>query len=213
LAICRLLVIARREKSNEITHALAGMPIDPLNGPQKEYHHVVRASFVVWVLTNFFKAMPGELEEAALVDGATPMKAFWQVLLPLAASGLVTTGLLTFIAACNEFLYALTFTQNYDAHRASRDLTVRRQSAVRAAIRQTHGGRGGRHAAAYLVGADLPAQNHRRPDGRRCEGIIDFLYEKPLLLCQGEGAIDLSQVSEDARVWQGRGRRRAPAFA
>jgi trehalose/maltose transport system permease protein len=67
--------------------------------------------FTVWVLTNFFKAMPGELEEAALVDGATPIRAFWQVLLPLAAPGLVTTGLLTFIAAWNEFLYALTFTQ------------------------------------------------------------------------------------------------------
>lgn len=71
--------------------------------------------FTVWVLTNFFKAMPGELEEAALVDGATPLRAFWQILLPLAAPGLVTTGLLAFIAAWNEFLYALTFTTNYDA--------------------------------------------------------------------------------------------------
>jgi trehalose/maltose transport system permease protein len=71
--------------------------------------------FTVWVLTNFFKAMPGELEEAALVDGASPMRAFWQILLPLAAPGLVTTGLLCFIAAWNEFLFALTFTQDYDA--------------------------------------------------------------------------------------------------
>jgi trehalose/maltose transport system permease protein len=71
--------------------------------------------FTVWVLTNFFKAMPGELEEAALVDGATPMQAFRQVLLPLAAPGLVTTGLLCFIAAWNEFLYALTFTQDSKA--------------------------------------------------------------------------------------------------
>ncbi|MGH2534927.1 MAG: carbohydrate ABC transporter permease [Thermomicrobiales bacterium] len=71
--------------------------------------------FTVWVLTNFFKAMPGELEEAALVDGASPLRAFWQILLPLAAPGLVTTGLLAFIAAWNEFLYALTFTQDYDA--------------------------------------------------------------------------------------------------
>ncbi len=71
--------------------------------------------FTVWVLTNFFKAMPGELEEAALVDGATNMQAFRQVLLPLAAPGLVTTGLLCFIAAWNEFLYALTFTQDSKA--------------------------------------------------------------------------------------------------
>jgi trehalose/maltose transport system permease protein len=67
--------------------------------------------FTVWVLTNFFKAMPGELEEAALVDGATPFQAFTRILLPLAAPGLVTTGLLAFIAAWNEYLYALTFTQ------------------------------------------------------------------------------------------------------
>ncbi len=68
--------------------------------------------FTVWVLTNFFKAMPGELEEAALVDGATPFQAFARILLPLAAPGLVTTGLLAFIAAWNEYLYALTFTQS-----------------------------------------------------------------------------------------------------
>jgi trehalose/maltose transport system permease protein len=67
--------------------------------------------FTVWVLTNFFKALPGELEEAALVDGATPFQTFLQILLPLAAPGLVTTGLLAFIAAWNEYLYALTFTQ------------------------------------------------------------------------------------------------------
>jgi trehalose/maltose transport system permease protein len=67
--------------------------------------------FTVWVLANFFKAMPGELEEAALVDGATPFQAFYRILLPLAAPGLVTTGLLAFISAWNEFLFALTFTQ------------------------------------------------------------------------------------------------------
>jgi trehalose/maltose transport system permease protein len=71
--------------------------------------------FTVWVMTQFFKAMPGELEEAALVDGAGPMRVFWQILLPLAAPGLVTTGLLAFIAAWNEFLFALTFTNNYNA--------------------------------------------------------------------------------------------------
>jgi trehalose/maltose transport system permease protein len=71
--------------------------------------------FTIWVMTQFFKAMPGELEEAALVDGAGPMRVFWQILLPLAAPGLVTTGLLAFIAAWNEFLFALTFTNNYNA--------------------------------------------------------------------------------------------------
>jgi trehalose/maltose transport system permease protein len=69
--------------------------------------------FTVWVLTSFFRAMPGELEEAALVDGATPLRAFWQILLPLALPGMVTTGLLAFIGTWNEYLFALTFTQDW----------------------------------------------------------------------------------------------------
>ena len=74
--------------------------------------------FTVWVLSNFFKAMPAELEEAALVDGATPFQAFYRILLPLAAPGLVTTGLLAFIAAWNEFLFSVTFTQDSRARTA-----------------------------------------------------------------------------------------------
>lgn len=66
--------------------------------------------FTVWVLTNFFKAMPAELEQAALVDGATPMRALWEVLMPLAVPGMVTTALLAFISAWSEYLYARTFT-------------------------------------------------------------------------------------------------------
>lgn len=66
--------------------------------------------FTVWVLSNFFKSLPAELEQAAFVDGATPFQTFYMVLLPLTAPGLVTTGLLAFISAWNEFLYALTFT-------------------------------------------------------------------------------------------------------
>ena len=70
--------------------------------------------FTVWVLANFFRAMPRELEESALVDGSTPFQAFYKILLPLALPGLVTTGLLAFIAAWNEFLYSLTFTSSSD---------------------------------------------------------------------------------------------------
>ncbi len=67
--------------------------------------------FTVWVLTSFMRALPGDLEEAAYVDGATPLQVFYKVLLPLIAPGLVTTGLLAFIAAWNEYLYALSFVQ------------------------------------------------------------------------------------------------------
>ncbi|GAB4550345.1 MAG: carbohydrate ABC transporter permease [Anaerolineae bacterium] len=66
--------------------------------------------FTVWVLTSFFRALPAELEQAALVDGCTPFQTFYKILLPLTAPALVTTGLLAFIAAWNEYLFALTFT-------------------------------------------------------------------------------------------------------
>lgn len=66
--------------------------------------------FTIWVLSNFFKSLPLELEQAAYVDGATTFQTFYMILLPLTAPGLVTTGLLAFISAWNEFLYALTFT-------------------------------------------------------------------------------------------------------
>ena len=66
--------------------------------------------FTVWVLTSFFRGLPTSLLQAAQVDGANMMQAFWQILLPLSAPALVTTGLLAFIQAWNEYLFALTFT-------------------------------------------------------------------------------------------------------
>ena len=66
--------------------------------------------FTTWVLTSFFKGLPNELMESAQVDGATPFQTFRRILLPLTAPALVTTGLLAFIAAWNEYLFALTFT-------------------------------------------------------------------------------------------------------
>lgn len=66
--------------------------------------------FTVWVLTSFFQGLPREIEQAALVDGATAFQTFYRILIPLTAPALVTTGLLAFIAAWNEYLFALTFT-------------------------------------------------------------------------------------------------------
>jgi trehalose/maltose transport system permease protein len=66
--------------------------------------------FTVWVLTTFMRDLPVEIEEAAIVDGATPWVIVTRVFMPLMWPALVTTGLLAFIAAWNEFLFALTFT-------------------------------------------------------------------------------------------------------
>ncbi|VAW10835.1 Maltodextrin ABC transporter, permease protein MdxG [hydrothermal vent metagenome] len=72
--------------------------------------------FTVWILTTFMRELPIEIEEAAIIDGASPFVIIFQVFLPLMWPALVTTGLLAFIAAWNEFLFALTFISN-DAQR------------------------------------------------------------------------------------------------
>ena len=66
----------------------------------------------IYILTSFFREIPKELEEAALVDGATRFQAFRKVVIPLAAPGLVTAGLLAFIFAWNEFLLSITLTSS-----------------------------------------------------------------------------------------------------
>jgi trehalose/maltose transport system permease protein len=70
--------------------------------------------FTVWVLTTFMRELPKELEEAAILDGASPWVIVTRVFMPLMWPALVTTGLLAFIAAWNEFLFALTFTLTND---------------------------------------------------------------------------------------------------
>jgi trehalose/maltose transport system permease protein len=70
--------------------------------------------FTVWVLTTFMRDLPIEIEEAAIVDGASPWIIITRVFMPLMWPALVTTGLLAFIGAWNEFLFALTFTSSND---------------------------------------------------------------------------------------------------
>lgn len=65
--------------------------------------------FTVWMLTTFMRQLPKELEEAAIMDGCGPLRIIFQVFMPLLAPALVSTGLLAFIGAWNEFLFALTF--------------------------------------------------------------------------------------------------------
>jgi N,N'-diacetylchitobiose transport system permease protein len=63
----------------------------------------------IWLLRNFVAAVPREMEEAAAIDGAGPVRVFWKILLPLVAPGLVATSVFAFIFAHNEFIFALTF--------------------------------------------------------------------------------------------------------
>ena len=69
----------------------------------------------IYILVSFFREIPRDLEEAALVDGATNFEAFRKVVMPLAAPGLATTAILAFIGAWNEFLLATTLTSSASA--------------------------------------------------------------------------------------------------
>ncbi len=69
----------------------------------------------IYILVSFFKEIPRDLEEAALVDGATYFQAFRKVVVPLAAPGLATAGILTFIGVWNEFLFSITLTSSSSA--------------------------------------------------------------------------------------------------
>ncbi|HKJ28044.1 MAG TPA: carbohydrate ABC transporter permease [Anaerolineales bacterium] len=66
---------------------------------------------VIWVLRPFLDSIPREMEEAAIVDGASNRQTFFRIIIPLAAPGLVSVGILTFIMTWIEFFYALVFTR------------------------------------------------------------------------------------------------------
>jgi trehalose/maltose transport system permease protein len=71
---------------------------------------ILTLPFTTWVLTTFVRELPKELEEAALVDGARPPTIIRKVFLPIMWPAMATTGLLAFITAWNEFMFAITFT-------------------------------------------------------------------------------------------------------
>ncbi|HEY8448524.1 MAG TPA: carbohydrate ABC transporter permease [Thermomicrobiales bacterium] len=66
--------------------------------------------FVVWILIGFFQGIPREIEDAALVDGATRFQAFRQVVIPVSLPGLLAAGIFAFVLSWNDFLFALILT-------------------------------------------------------------------------------------------------------
>ena len=68
--------------------------------------------FSIWMLISFFEAIPTDMEEAALVDGATRLQGLFYITIPLAAPGIAATGILSFLFSWNEFMFALVLTGN-----------------------------------------------------------------------------------------------------
>ena len=79
------------------------------------YMHAGMA-FDIFVLTGFFKTLPSELEEAATIDGASPMAIYWKIMLPLASPGLITVAIFNTIWYWNEFFLALVFLRERELH-------------------------------------------------------------------------------------------------
>jgi multiple sugar transport system permease protein len=65
--------------------------------------------FSTWLLMGYFRTIPYELEECALIDGANRFEILWKIILPLAVPGLISAGIFAFTLSWNEFIYALTF--------------------------------------------------------------------------------------------------------
>ncbi len=68
--------------------------------------------FSMWFLTSFFRTIPPDLEEAAIIDGCTPLQALFRIIIPLSAPAIFTIGMLVYIFSWNEFLFAFTFTSS-----------------------------------------------------------------------------------------------------
>ncbi|GAC1531585.1 MAG: carbohydrate ABC transporter permease [Ramlibacter sp.] len=65
--------------------------------------------FSTWLLMGYFRSIPFELEECALIDGASRLEILWKIVLPLSVPGLISAGIFAFTLSWNEFIYALTF--------------------------------------------------------------------------------------------------------
>src|SRR2546429_5252597 len=63
----------------------------------------------IWLLMGFFKTIPQELEDAALVDGCSRLKALWRIVFPISLPGILTVVIFSFSLCVNEFIYAFTF--------------------------------------------------------------------------------------------------------
>ena len=142
-------------------------------------HLVITVPIVVWVMIGFFEGLPGELEEAALVDGATIWQAFIHVAMPLARPGIMVAMILSFIFSWKNFIFGVVL-----AGRTTRTLPVAVYNVLpfhQISSGLAGGGRAGRHgtgAAAYAADAE---GDRCRPDRRWREGRLSSISHRSLI--------------------------------
>ena len=123
------------------------------------------------MLTSYFKAIPVELEEAAIIDGASRLGVLFRITLPLSLPGIVAVVVYAFVTTWNEFIFALCFATDSlgeDAADRARGVLDR----VQHRLGRGHGGVGGDDAADRAAVPVHAEAVRRRPDRRRHQGMI-----------------------------------------
>ena len=133
-------------------------------------HMLIALPIVVWIMSTYFGTIPRELEESAMVDGATRQMAFLKIILPLSGPGIITATTLAFIFSWNNFMF-------------SQVLSMERTKTLPIAVYNflsyaevdwgwRDGCRGGHHGARYRSDDDFPEVCGQGPDDGRCQRLI-----------------------------------------
>jgi multiple sugar transport system permease protein len=102
---------------------VAGVGLTDTVGALILIYPTITLPFCTWLLMSYFKSIPVELEEAALIDGCNRLGVLWRIVLPLSTPAIVVVGLFSFTNAWNEFLYALVMTNSVSARTVTVGLT------------------------------------------------------------------------------------------
>ena len=125
--------------------------------------------FCTWLLMGYFRSIPFELEECALIDGATRWQILVKIILPLAVPGLISAGIFAFTLSWNEFIYALTFVSSSEVKTVPVGVDHRAGRGRRLPLGRAHGGRAARLAAGrgpvFVLRRVLRLRHDRRGEG------------------------------------------------
>ena len=134
--------------------------------------------FCTWLLMGFFKALPPEIEEAAIVDGCSLFGAFIKMAIPLSLPGILTVVIFTFTLTLQEFVYALTFISSSDAEADHARRGDRPHPRRHLLLGRDHGRRVDRQHPGGDRLQSLPRSLHRRHHRRRRQIIVSRLRRK-----------------------------------
>ena len=132
-------------------------------------HMLIALPIVVWIMSTYFATIPPEMEESAMVDGATRQYAFWKIILPLSGPGIITATTLSFIFSWNNFMFSQVLQHGEDEDAADRRLQL--PLLRRGRLGRRHGRRRRHHGARDRPHDDLPEVRREGPHDGRGQGM------------------------------------------